>query len=266
MRFTLVVGIQESGGDRRIEAMETPEEMKSGWAESRSPLKDKPLPSAGDSIRETQLDLVFARLLPWLWVASVTWALMIQEWWAVAGRWARHPWVYTGLAAVAAGVCGFQFWRSHRALEQLKLGREGERIVGESLEELRALGAQVFHDVPGDAFNLDHVVLTTRGIFVVETKTWSKPIRGQPRVTLTENSILVAGHAPDRDPVQQVQAGVRWLAQLLAKSTGRSAFPIKAVVVFPGWYVQRMSTAWKRSADLPWVLPPSALRAFVERE
>ncbi len=105
-------------------------------------------------------------------------------------------------------------------------------------------------------FNLDHVVLSTRGFFVIETKTHSKPKRGRAEVSFTENSVRVAGYTPNRDPVAQVQAESRWLGQLFEKSTGRPAFPIKGVVVYPGWTVQRMSTAWKRSADLPWVLPP----------
>ena len=42
------------------------------------------------------------------------------------------------------------------------------------LQRLRADGAQIFHDVPADGFNLDHVVVADKGIFVIETKTWSR--------------------------------------------------------------------------------------------
>jgi Nuclease-related domain len=233
---------------------------------SRSPLKNKPLRSPGDSLRDSQLDLVFYRLLPWLWVTSFCWLLMIQEWLATSAGWSRHPGIYAGVAAAATLLCAFQFWRSHQPLENNALGREGELIVAESLEKLRALGAHVFHDVPAAGFNLDHVVLSTCGFFVIETKTHSKPKRGKAEVTFTENSVRVAGHIPNRDPVAQVQAEARWLPQLFETSTGRPAFPIKGVVVYPGWTVQRMSTAWKRSADLPWVLPPEGLQKFMEYE
>ena len=39
-------------------------------------------------------------------------------------------------------------------------------------------GAYVFHDVPADNFNIDHVVVSGQGIFAVETKGFTKPKRG----------------------------------------------------------------------------------------
>jgi hypothetical protein len=43
------------------------------------------------------------------------------------------------------------------------------------LEGLREGGASVFHDVPGEGFNLDHAVIARSGILVIDTKTCSKP-------------------------------------------------------------------------------------------
>jgi hypothetical protein len=136
--------------------------------------------------------------------------------------------------------------------------------VGELLEQLRERGAQLFHDVPGDHFNLDHVLLCRRGIFVVETKTRSKPERGDARVTMTEDAVVVGGLRPDRHPLVQVQAGARWLGELLERSTGQR-WPVQAVVLFPGWFVEPMTGRWK-GAGLPWVLAPKALPAFIEHE
>ena len=119
----------------------------------------------------------------------------------------------------------------------------------------------MFHDVPGEQFNLDHVVLSSRGFFVIETKTYTKPKRGEARVSLAGKSILVGSFKLARDPVVQAQAGARWLSELLENSTGKR-FPVRSAIVFPGWWVERMSEAWKRS-DLPWVLEPKALPAFI---
>ena len=47
--------------------------------------------------------------------------------------------------------------------------------MGQLLENLRADGARVFHDLVGEGLNIDHVVVSPHGIFVLETKTWSKP-------------------------------------------------------------------------------------------
>jgi hypothetical protein len=60
-------------------------------------------------------------------------------------------------------------------MANLRLGLEGERTVGHALEELRVYGYQVFHDIPGNKFNIDHVIAGPAGIFTIETKTRSKP-------------------------------------------------------------------------------------------
>ena len=43
------------------------------------------------------------------------------------------------------------------------------------LEDLRAQGYAVFHDIPGDGFNVDHALIGPAGIFAIETKTRAKP-------------------------------------------------------------------------------------------
>lgn len=39
-------------------------------------------------------------------------------------------------------------------------GPNGERAVGQYLELLREQGVKVFHDIPSDNFNLDHVLVS----------------------------------------------------------------------------------------------------------
>jgi hypothetical protein len=59
-------------------------------------------------------------------------------------------------------------------MEHLLLALTGERAVGQFLEEkLRPLGYHILNDLPGDGFNLDHVIIGPTGIYCVETKTRS---------------------------------------------------------------------------------------------
>ncbi len=51
---------------------------------------------------------------------------------------------------------------------------------------------------------------------------------------------------------------------LLEESTGQR-LPVRGVVLFPGWFVEPMTRAWKE-AGLPWVLTPKALSAFIQNE
>ena len=233
--------------------------------QSRSPLKGKPLRLPGQSVQDALDALLVDQLLPFYLFVVLLVALTAVEWLAFFGHWPRQPWSYSWMTVTAAAAFGWRFLRARRRIAQLRLGRDGERVVGQFLEGLRVDGARVFHDVPGDGFNLDHVVLSPRGFFVIETKTRSKPRHGQARVSLTDAGIRVGGHAPDRDPIQQAQTGARWLAGLLEQSTGQR-LAVRGVVVFPGWFVEPMSEAWKRSADNPWVLEPKALPTFIENE
>ena len=49
-------------------------------------------------------------------------------------------------------------------------GLEGERLVGQMLEKLTNDTTYVFHDIPGSRFNVDHIIVSSRGIFAIETK------------------------------------------------------------------------------------------------
>jgi hypothetical protein len=91
-------------------------------------------------------------------------------------------------------------------------------------------GARIFHDIPGDGFSLDHVVISTHGLFVIETKTWSKR-SPDDRVTFDGTRLLVGGRTPSRDPIRQVRAASDWLGRttcadrgvthLICRSSGR---------------------------------------------
>ena len=61
-------------------------------------------------------------------------------------------------------------------LKRYRKGLEGERLVGESLNQLSNESTYVFHDIPGERFNVDHIIVSTRGIFVIETKHFNREI------------------------------------------------------------------------------------------
>lgn len=54
-------------------------------------------------------------------------------------------------------------------------GAAGERIIGDSLDGLRSEGFAVLHDrrIPGTRANIDHIVVSPAGVFVVDAKNWS---------------------------------------------------------------------------------------------
>jgi hypothetical protein len=214
-------------------------------------------------VQEKLVDLALSELLPYVIAAACLCVLAVAEGVATLGHWGRHPQAYALAALVAAGACTWKIWRSRDRIEALRLGRDGERTVGEYLEHLRTQGASVFHDIQAGGFNLDHVVLSPRGFYAIETKAWTKPPDADARITLADGSLLAAGCSPDRDPIKQAQAGAGWLSRLLEESTGRR-FHVRGVILFPGWWVEPMSRSWRQLADNPWVLSPRALPSFIK--
>jgi hypothetical protein len=224
-----------------------------------SPLKAKPLRNPGDSLDREIESWVGQTAMSYYLIAALLSFLAAMEWIGYLSNSPRRPILYSSAAAIALIVFAVKFTVIRDRVKRLKLGRDGERCVGQFLERLRESEATIFHDVPAQGFNLDHVVISPRGIYVIETKTYSKP-SGNARVTVEGDQLRVAGKKLDRDPMTQVASAARWLENLLRDSTGKS-FEARPVVVFPGWYVHQSEPSGK-----VWVLEPKMLPALINRE
>lgn len=227
---------------------------------ARTPLKDKPLRQAGQSLREERERILEDKLVPWLFGAAVTTAFAGYEWFRFKMQMPYSPWTLTILAAVATAIAVWRFFVLRPKMRNLKLGLQGEIVVGQYLDRLHADGYQVFHDVQGQNFNLDHVLIGPAGVFTVETKTWNKP-HGDAKVTFDGERLLIAGKAPERDPIAQARAQASWLRTQLRESTGKD-FDVRPVIVFPGWFVEANFSAQRKL----WVLEPKALPTFLSNE
>lgn len=227
--------------------------------DKRSPLSDHPLRYAGQSLDEKIVDLTDESLISALCALSLV-VLVAVDWARLITKTPPAPWLSTVIAIVAVSYATLRLRKARQKLAQLKLGRDGEKIVAENLEVLKQHGDTVLHDIVGDSFNIDHVVLSQHGVFLIETKTRSKPVRGSPTIAFDGHKVLVDGIEPNRDPIAQVTALAKWLEQTLLASTGKR-FPVRPVIVFPGWYVEPMP----KGAQV-WVLNPKALPTFVQNE
>jgi hypothetical protein len=191
---------------------------------------------------------------PWLVLATVVTVLAGIEWLRWAFNVQPHPALATIGAVLVIAFCIYKAMSYRRRIRALKLGRDGEREVGAMLDELRVEGCIVIHDIIGDNFNLDHVVLSTHGIFTVETKVVSKPT-GKPKITYDGQKVMVDGSGDHTAAVDQALAEAAWLRQLCASLTGKN-YTVQPVVVFPGWWVENVKAPRQCPA---WVLNPKAL-------
>ena len=171
------------------------------------------------------------------------------------------PGVYTMVAIATTFICSYQILKTIKKVRALRLGLDGEKAVGQYLERLREQGFQVFHDVLGDQFNIDHVLIGEKGVFTIETKTFSKPAKGQSRIRFVNGELQANGFTIDRNPLEQARAAANWIDKVLCESTGRN-IRVHSVILFPGWWIEPLPSEKAREV---WVLEPKALPAFLER-
>lgn len=228
----------------------------------RSPLKSKPLRYAGKSLDE-QIDKLFDdKAIPYVVISILIIVLAGLDWWRFYLLIPPTPIILTLVAVLIVLFSFYRIIKIKKEIEHLKLGRDGERIVGEHLELLREKGYKIFHDIVGENFNIDHVIISDKGIFLIETKTYSKPKGEDAKVHFDGKEIIVAGSKPDKNILGQVNASSNWLRNLLRESTGKE-FQIKPVIVFPGWFIE--TTNEGNQGDC-WVLNENALPKWIENE
>lgn len=225
----------------------------------KSPIKANPLRNPGESLNHRLQNIFLDDVAPYSIVALYFVLLAVLEWIRWYTQPLPNPILYTVIAVPSVAILAWKIYKGRKEVKRIKLGLAGELAVGQFLERLRAQGGHVFHDIPGEGFNLDHVVIHSSGIYVIETKTLSKPDRGESKLIYDGNRILKDSTALDRNPITQVRANSRWLRELLESSTGK-LFPIQPVVLFPGWYIQLAENT--KNSEV-WVLNPKALPSFI---
>ena len=138
----------------------------------------------------------------------------------------------------------WSFWKVTKLFKEAKikdLGCDGERYTGQELNYLMRSGAWVYHDLPYQYGNIDHMVVSTGGVFVVETKAVSKPQvgKGKKREAKVEckNGVLHFPHVSTSLPLKQAGIHAKYVEEYLQKRTGLRV-QVKAVVALPGWFVE----------------------------
>jgi len=170
-----------------------------------------------------------------------------------------NPWLVSMLLLLSSIHLWYRVLRLKPTMDRLKMAYQGEQAVGEFLDRLRADGYQVFHDIAGENFNIDHVLIGPTGIYTIETKTYSKPEHGRAELEFDGHSIRLGQWQSSTDAVVQARAQSGWLRALLQESTGKD-FDVFPVILFPGWFVKSSGRP-----DRPiWVLNPKALPEYLK--
>lgn len=227
--------------------------------EKRSPLKNPPLRLPGQSVQE-KIDRTADKFEDYAALVGMASFAALNEWLKSLFNLPPHPIIFTILAGIVWIFVIVKAVKTRRQLRTLRLGRDGEKVIGQGLERLRDKGYRVLHDVVGNGFNIDHVLIGPTGIYTLETKTISKPARGCCEIVYDGEKIKVNGFTPDRDPIVQARAEANWMRGFV-KDVLTKEVSVQPVVLYPGWFV-------KTQIPNPevWVLNPDMLPGFLKGE
>jgi len=211
------------------------------WLERRrkkySPFVERFLRPPGHSLGH-QLDGLREKLLFYLFAITIiglVFSPALLEFEAVIGKVVILLFMLLGTT-----YCLFKIRKVFKDGWRIKLGYEGELYVGQELNLLMRQGALVFHDVPYKYGNIDHIVVSTGGVFTIETKAVRKPAsengRAESRVSV-KNGVLVFPHVKTSQPLTQAQCHADYLKEFLRAQMGLTIH-VTPIVALPGWYVE----------------------------
>lgn len=218
----------------------------------RNPLTSQLLRSPGESLRSQIEDLsidVNSYLTVLFFLPFVIFAIYLSQIYFGGARESLFSIAIYSIAAVSViGFCLIKIWRLLKKRHDYRLGLDCEMAVGQELNQLMLEGYRVFHDFPVEElnkkFNIDHIVVSPKGVFAIETKGRAKPDKN---LGVAEATVVYDGQSLKfpgwigKDPIEQARGNADWLSKWLGKAVGE-AVQVYPVLALPGWYVERQGT------------------------
>ena len=143
--------------------------------------------------------------------------------------------------AAASALVALKAFRGFKEAHNIRLGMHGEQAVAETLTEAADSGYRAFHDLPAEEnWNIDHVAVGTRGVFLIETKARRRRAsrdRQPEHEVVYDGEMLQFPFGKDAKPIEQAKRNAKWLSNYLGKKTGEPV-RVEPLVVLPGWFVR----------------------------
>ncbi|NCB59676.1 MAG: NERD domain-containing protein [Gammaproteobacteria bacterium] len=211
-----------------------------------------------ESIHDLKLEL-FGQITEILMIGLMLPLLLLIQAYFFNIKLSLTAWIITGTIGFITFVFKIRnILKLVKSLEQNRLGYSCEMAVGQELENLiRPVNHpyRLYHDIPFENYNIDHLVVGPNGVFVVETKGRSKHIiegSKQFKVVVENDSLIFPTHT-EKEPIEQVRRNVLSVRKWLQSATGMD-IPVAGILVLPGWFVEL-----KQRAIDPYILNASAL-------
>lgn len=214
-------------------------------AKHRSPLSQMLLRGPGETLRN-ELDNSRTLLLTYMILLSSLPLLIFSTHISISYFGGEKESVFRIATSVAFGVgiiikYSFAIRKLVGKIKILRLGYEGELAIAQELNLLMRSGAYVFHDFPAEGFNIDHVIISSKGVYAVETKCRMKNNMNRGAVDATvvfDKHMLQFPGRSETEPLEQAVRQARWLEKWLSGAVGESV-KVKPVLALPGWKIDR---------------------------
>lgn len=213
---------------------------------SRNPLTRQLLRSPGESLR-TQIEDMSLEVTSYSTMLFILPLFMYAAYFSldIVSRPYQNNYLYVLTTCIGIVFLGYKLLRLLKVRNNLRLGLDCEMAVGQELNQLMRVGCYVFHDFPADKFNIDHVVVSPKGILAVETKGRAKPDKAGGSA---EATVIYDGEAlkfpgwVEKKPIDQARRQAVWLAKWLSSAVGEQ-IAVQPVLALPGWFIDLKKTS-----------------------
>lgn len=126
--------------------------------------------------------------------------------------------------------------------EKFIQGLQGEKMVFYELLELVKDGYDLYSSVPCDKFDMDFILVSAKGVFIIEVKNPLKKSKDD-KIIFSENKLRIlyndgkSSVLNNRDPIKQVKNNAECFSFYLKNLIGKS-IDVKSVILFPGFLVE----------------------------
>lgn len=208
----------------------------------RTPLTRQLLRMPGETLKRS-IDDLSDDLDSYLFAAMIM-PIMIYAIYLTMPQSGKSPIIIVLVCVLVLVVESFYIFKMSKILKERnarRLGLDCELAVGQELNQLMLQGCRVYHDFPAEKFNIDHVVVSQKGVFAIETKGRAKPDK---KMGTAEATVIFDGDAlqfpngNDRSYINQTKRQAAWLTKWLSSATGEPV-PVQPILVLPGWYIER---------------------------
>lgn len=226
----------------------------------------------GESLEERLRDLISS--LYEVLMLPAFWTVLVVYYWLIALGVIAVGIVPAVLLTVVLLVLSIRAARKYLVIKKdiyrCRKGLEGERFVGNMVSKLSSTTNFVFHDIAckygSDEKtwrNIDHVIVSTKGIFAIDTKNWALLDREYNQADyIFDNGLLVnsAGELQD-GVIEEVDQEAVFLENKIKEWLGVQ-YPVKRVCIMIGAYIKYA----KKDFSKYWIFSENGFVSFFENE